>query len=589
MRSKTCFVRTPLAAVLLGALAGVAQAAPPQILDRVPADAEVVVAVRQVNDLLADIDQINRLMGEQAEPGMMFAVAMVRGMPGLNLDGAAAFVVDLPADPNAMQAPTVVALLPVADFNALTQGREADNGVVLLPVPDSQVYARDLGDGYAAVSDNADAVRNFDATKGRLAGHAARVGPAGVNLVSEAEVTIIANADALRPMLNQGLAGLRQQGQMVAMMGGEQAAAGFNAFASVAEMTVRDLNAGVLAMSIDDQGMTYDMAMQFKPGSDSAAFFTDQGVTAGLLNRLPAQGYLVAGALDTSSPTLGKIATVFDAWTKAQPGAEASGFGQMSLAQLHKLSSGVSFVMGTPPGLMGGGLFTNTTQYIKSSNPAAYTEAIIGILNEVDGQTNEGLTLDTTVIPQAVTMNDTALTSFAVAMQIDPQAAQAMGGGMPGMDPAMMMQMVFGPAGGPSGYLAQVEGGVVHTLTQGPDMTRRALAAAKGGQGLGSNDRVQRIGSKLQDSRIAELYIGADEILNTVGPMLMMFGVVPEFQPVDPMDPVALGLSTDAGGVTGRIHMPASTLAAIMKLIPQDAGGMGGQDGQNGGNDGFDF
>ena len=580
---------TPLTALILGALAGAAQAAPPQILDRAPADAEVVVAVRQVSDLLTDIDQINRLLGEQADPGMMFAVAMVRGMPGLNLDGAAAFVIDLPANPDAMETPTVIALLPVADFDALTQGRAADNGVVLLPVPDSQVFARDLGDGYAAVSDDADAVRNFDAAKGRLAGHAARIGAAGARLVSDAEVSIITNADALRPMLNQGLEGLRQQGQMVAMMGGEQAAAGFNAFAAIADMTVRDLNAGVLGMSINDQGMTYDMAMQFKPESETAAYFTAKGATAGLLEKLPAQGYLVAGALDTSSPTVGKIATAFDAWAKAQPDAEASGFGQMSLAQLHELTSGVSFVMGTPPGLMGGGIFSNTTQYIKSSNPGAYTKAIVDVLEQADGQTNQGVTVDTTITANAVTIEDTPLTSFAMAMQVDPQAAQAMGGGMPGMDPAMVMQMVFGPAGGPAGYLAEVDGGVVHTLTQGPDLTRRALAAAKGGQGLGSNDRVKRIGAKLQDNRIAELYIGADEILNTVGPMLMMFGVVPEFQPVDPMDPLALGLATDAGGITGRIHMPASTLAAIMKLIPEDAGGMGGQDGQNGGDEGFDF
>lgn len=579
---------TPLTALILGALAGAAQAAPPQILDRVPADAEVVVAVRQVSDLLTDIDQINRLLGEQAEPGMMFAVAMVRGMPGLNLNGAAAFVIDLPANPGAMETPTVIALLPVADFDALTQGRAADNGVVLLPVPDSQVYARDLGDGYAAVSDNANAVRNFDAAKGRLAGHAARIGAAGARLVSDAEVSIIANADALRPMLNQGLAGMRQQGQMVAMMGGEQAAAGFNAFAAIADMTVRDLNAGVLGMSINDQGMTYDMAMQFKPESETAAYFTAKGATAGLLEKLPAQGYLVAGALDTSSPTIGKLATAFDAWAKARPDAEASGFGQMSLAQLHELSSGVSFVMGTPPGLMGGGIFSNTTQYIKSANPGAYTKAIVDVLEQADGQTNQGVTVDTTITANAVTISDTPLTSFAMAMKIDPQAAQAMGGGMPGMDPAMIMQMVFGPAGGPSGYLAELDGGVVHTLTQGPDLTRRALAAAKGGPGLGANDRVKRIGAKLQDNRIAELYIGADEILNTVGPMLMMFGVVPEFQPVDPMDPLALGLATDAGGVTGRIHMPASTLAAIMKLIPQDAGGMN-NNGRNGGNDGFDF
>jgi hypothetical protein len=574
--------RFTLAAFLLAGLPAAAVAAPPGVLDRVPADADVVISVRQVSDFLADLDQVNRMLGENANPGMGFATAMVRGMPGLNLSEAAVLVVDLPADPNAMQEPTVVGLLPVKDFAAFSQGREAEDGVVTLAMPDSQAYARDIGAGYAVVSDNAEAVRAFDATKGRLAQHTARVGEAGGKVASDAEVAIILNAEALRPYINQGIEGMKQQGQMVAMMGGEQAAAGFNAFSAVAEQVAADLQAGVFGLSITEEGMTYDMSMTFSEGSDSAAYFSKTGATAGLLARVPADRYLFAMALDTSSPTVAKLGAKMDEIAKSMPEGAQGNFGQMSLAQLSELTDGVAFVMGTPPGLMGGGLFSNTTQYVKADDPDAYAKAMTDMLKEANGQANQGVTLTTTVTPDAITVAETPLTAYGVSMVIDPQAVQ---GGMPGMDPSMVTQMVFGPNGGPAGYLGVVDGGLVQTMSQGPELTRRAIAAAKGGEGLGANPRVRRAAAKLQDGRVAEIFVGVDEILNTVGPTLMMFGAVPEFQPVDAMDPVALGLSTHANGLIGRIHVPTATFNTIAKFIPAQPEGMD----DNAGEEGFDF
>tara|TARA_R110000782_G_scaffold102483_2_gene189478 strand:- start:857 stop:2617 length:1761 start_codon:yes stop_codon:yes gene_type:complete len=586
MRSPTKLTRSALTAFLLAGLPAAAIAAPPAVLDRVPANADVVIAVQQVNDFLADLDQINRVLGQNANPGLNFATAMVRGMPGMDLDGSAVFVIDLPADPNGMDQPVVVALLPVKDFEALTQGREAVDGVVQLPLPDAEVFARDLGGGHVAVSDNADAVRAFDATKGRLKDHTARVGGAGGRLVSGSEVSIIANADALRPMLDAGLAGMREQGQMVALMGGEQAAVSFNSLTSLVTAAVRDLNAGVLGLTITDAGMTYDMAMQFKPDSESAAYFAAKGSTAGLLEKLPSQRYMFAAALDTSAPTFAKIAQGVEAWTNALPEEmrqQASNFGQVSLTDLSRLSTGTSFVMGTPPGLMGGGLFSNTTQYIRSADPTAYTVAVVESLNTANGQSAQGVTLSTSVTPKAITVDDTAMTAYGVTMQMDPQA---MGGGM-GMgavDPTMVTQMIFGPTGGPAGYIATVDGGVVQTLSQGPDLTRRAVAAAKAGAGLGTDERVKRVGANLQEGRFAEIYIGVDEIMNTVGPTLMMFGALPDFQPMDAIDPIGLSLAADSGGFAGRIHLPMSAIKAISTFIPAGAGAPAGGDDQ-----GFDF
>lgn len=582
MRAITNRHRFAAPALLLVALAGNALAAPPQILDRVPADAPVVVAVKQVNDFLTDLDQINRLMGDRADNGLVLATSMVRGMPGINLDGEAAFIITPPADP-AAGAPTVVAILPVKDFNALTQGRAAENGVVRLILPDNEVYARDLGDGHAVMSDTAEAVRNFEDGKGRLEGHTARIGPAAGRLVNDAEVSIITNAETLRPMLNQGLEGLKETAGFMVMMAGEEAAVAFNSFITMADSVVRDMQAGVFGVTVNEAGMAYDMALQFTEGSPSAAYFAKPGSTDGLLDRLPAQRYVVAAALDASSPTVAKLAETFDSWAKASPeGAQAAGM--MKLSDISRLTSGVSFVMGTPAALMGGGVFSATTQYIKTDDPAAYQKAFVDSLKAVDGQSPEGMTMKTTVTADAITIDGTSLTAYGMAVQMNPAAMG--GGGIPGMDPAMITQMIFGPAGGPSGYLAQVEGGIVQTMTQGPDLTRRAIAAAKGGNALGANERVRRAAGNLQKNRTAEIHLGIDELLNTVGPTLMMFGAVQNFAPLDPMDPISLGLSIDAGGFNGRIYLPNAAFKAISDFIPQDDFAQPGQPNRN---DGFDF
>jgi hypothetical protein len=230
---------------------------------------------------------------------------------------------------------------------------------------------------------------------------------------------------------------------------------------------------------------------------------------------------------------------------------------------------------------MGGGLFTNTTQFIKTSDPAAYQKALLDGLKAASGQETQGVKMTATVTPDAVTIDGASLTAYGVNIQLDPAAA---GGMMPGMDPAMVTQMIFGPTGGPTGYLAGVEGGVVQTMTQGPDMTRRSLAAAKGTNTLGANERVKRVAGNLQKDRIAEIFIGVDEILNTVGPTLMMFGAIPEFQPMAAIDPVALGLATDANGFSGRIFLPNDAFQAISKMIPENPGMQ-----DDAGNDGFDF
>ncbi len=583
MRART---KTILSLLTLSAASLAAHAGAPDALDRVPADTDVVVSIGKVADFLSDLDQINRLLGDNASPQLMFAAAMVRGMPGMNLDGSAVVVVDLPDDPNAGTEPTGVVLLPVSDFAAFTQGRDPVDGLVEMPFPDQQVFARDLGAGLVALSNDADAVRAYDATKGNMKAHASRLGGAGNRLLDGSEVAILMNANSMRPYLDAVIEGMKEQGAMVGMMGGEQAAVGYNTFLSIVTTGLNDLAAGAFGLSVDDKGMSYDMAMNFTEGSASAAKFAKGGKTEGLVSHLPAGPYMFAMSLDTSAPGVKQIAEAVNALTANLPAEMRNqmgmGFGQMSLKDLTELTNGVAFVMGSTPGLMGGGLFANTTQYISTDKPGAYRQAMMTLMNETNGKSNEGVTVETSVSPDAVTIDGVALTSYGVTFKVDPNAMQGMGA-MP-IDPTMMMQMMFGPTGGPAGYLGEVEGGIIQTLTQGPELTKRAITAAKQGKGLTTNAGLARVAAAMPADRAAEIYIGVDEILNAVGPMMMMFGAIPEFEPVDALDPIGLAMTFDDGGFVGRAHMPNATLQKIMTMMPEDA-----MNGEGGDDEGFDF
>lgn len=583
MRTAKTTTLTALATLAISTAALSAAAGAPSALDHVAPTADVVIGIADMGDFLTDIDQINRLLGENGSAEIVFVTAVARGLPGVNLEGSAAVIMDFPEDPEAGQDPAGMALVPVTDFGVFSQQREARDGIVELPFPDARVFARDVGHGYALVGDNPDALRAFDMSDGNMKAHGQRLGGAGNRLVGGSEVSIIMNANSMRPYLDAVKQGMDEQGQMVGMMGGEQAAQGFDMFSQLASGVINDLQTGALGLTITDAGMSYDMAMQFAEGSDSAANFAKGGNTKGLTNHLPSGPYMFAMSLDTSSPAIQKFAAAYEGMMANLPEEmqNSMSMGQLSMKELSKLTDGVAFVMGSTPGLMGGGLFANTTQYIKTSKPEAYRQAMLNMMNEIDGQSNQGMTIDTNVAADAISIDGTSLTSYGMTFQMDPDA---MGGGMPGMDPSMVMGMVFGPAGGPAGYIGEVKNGVIQTLTQGPELTKRALAAASSGEGLGTGERIGRVANALHDDRAAEIYIGVDEIMNAVGPMLMMFGQIPEFEPMNAMDPIALGMTFDNGGLVGRIHMPMDTFETLLSLVPDDNMNGGGNN-----DDGFDF
>ena len=89
-RSATRFSRSVLCCTLPALCALPAVAGTPAALDRVPTDAQAVIVVPDLGDMLNDINAINAMLGDQGEPMINMVTAMIRGMPGINLEGSMA-------------------------------------------------------------------------------------------------------------------------------------------------------------------------------------------------------------------------------------------------------------------------------------------------------------------------------------------------------------------------------------------------------------------------------------------------------------------------------------------------------------------
>ena len=149
-RSALRLSRSMLCCSLPALIALPAIAGTPEALDRVPADTQAVVVVPALGEMLNDINTANALLGEGGEPMVNFVTAMMRGMPGINLDGSMAAVLTMEEH---QDDPDVVLLIPMKDYGAFTNGQESVDGVHEIPMGDQTMFLRDIGGGYAVMGE----------------------------------------------------------------------------------------------------------------------------------------------------------------------------------------------------------------------------------------------------------------------------------------------------------------------------------------------------------------------------------------------------------------------------------------------------
>ncbi len=567
----SCRIVCSLAAGLftLPALAGT-----PGALDHVPSDAQAVVVVPNFGELLNDINTVNMLMGDQGEPMVMMITSMIRGMPGINLDGSLAGVLSFE---EGEEEPEVVLLIPVSDFNAFSQGHAEADGIYEFDMGNDVQYFRDAGGGYAVMGDDAETVDAFDASAGNLKAHTQILGKAGNRIANGNDVFVYANFGAFADEIAAGLEMLEEQGEMVEMQGGAEAAEGFDAMLEALGSFANDGSSFAMGLNFDvESGISYDFGLQFKDGSDSASYLQNNGDSGKYFNNVPAMDYFFASAFDVSGNGIQKLMGEYLEMIEGLDLGDMAG-GMKMQNMMNDVKGGIS-VMGASDNVMGG-LFSKVLNYMEVGDADAYIgasqEMYAGMgeqmaqLAELGVQVQAGMDED----PTSIAGVDAYGYNFSMDM-----SGLDVGDAMGGMNPGMIMGMIFGGDGGPSGYMAKVGNGVLTTMSKDAEFFAMAAGAAKGKNTMMGNASIAQTAAMLPENRIMETYLAADHLINTAGPMLMMFGVIPEFEPMGALAPIGMGMSADGGGVLFRLALPMQTIGAIMEMVPADAFGDDGGD-----------
>jgi len=570
---------------VLGLFAASAQALPP-IFDRVPTNALVVVSTPSLEQLEKSVASITTTL-ELPFPGVKQMLMMQGFDAGVDMTKAVAAVVmppadnpgdkpaKKPADPNDPMAdeepreePPLILLVPTGDYKALLKAFnvEAGAGITEFVGPEGDPgFAKDIGGGYAAISNKKDVLEKFDGKPGNAKAHSELIGKIGNSIGERADLLVIANIPALapivQPMIEQGMADAMEG--PLAMMGGEMNMEGAEA---AMKAFFDQTNGAVMALDIEPSGVAIEGSAQYKAGTMLAGAFAKGGNSSTLIGKLPSQPYLVNYAVDVSQPAWKQL--VKDTMnSSAEPGEQAPGT-NLLIANIDNADGMASSVGFSPAALFGGGLLVNTTSYIKTSKPAEFIAGAQKMLTELNGKTVAGSAYTTTFTKAGAKVNNVDVDVWEVKMAPaedgDPMAAQA----------AMMM---FGPNGGPGGFMAPVEGGVVTTMAKNQLLMGASMdAAAKGTNSMNDDAMTKQVAERLPKGRVAEAYIGVKSIMESVKPMLAMMGGPAQFDIPEQLPPVGAGLGAgdSASHFTLFVPMPViKTIGAAVKAMNQPPAG----------------
>jgi hypothetical protein len=566
----------------------------PAALNHVPADTAIYIAVPSVGGLLRDLQGLHRALApklppEAAQIGMgLFLAQSVVMQPGVESDGSAAIILELPEGALAGGEPEFTVILPIADLEAFAAGpfmagqnASIVDGVLTAGMPGGEsFFIRQIG-SHAVMSNEIDRVRAF-APGAHLATHEAALGASGLETMQGRDLVMVANIAALKPMLDEMMLQAEQQVNFLAMMGGgEQVTQGFASFRKAVGALQRDGSVWVSGLDIAADGVSIDTGAAFREDTESAAMFDAAGDTGAMLGALPETNFLLAYAFDASSPA---VRTVVDkAMGMLMPGAGDDRFGVRAL--MNK-ATGLSGVIGASPIAFGGsGLLARQINYARTDDAPAAIAAMEGMIKGMHDRSATGSTFATTYDKGAAEVAGVKVDTYSVRTKADPGAAT---GGMMMMDPAMISNIMYGMTGGPEGFIAPGNGGVYTTSSKNSELLAGAFETGRGGASLAGNPRLRSVADKLQPNRIAEGYLAADQVYNAVAPLAQMLGMMDEFEPMPAMSPMGMSLRADQGGLFARVHMPADLLAQFADLAMKlqamenegwmDEGGLGDDD-----------
>ncbi len=569
-------------AVLVALAAVTARAGIPDVLDRVPTETPVVIAVGNLEGTMKRLDAMSKSLGKAGEnmaAGLWQMNSMI-SMPGVNKAGSMALAMSLPESAKGKDGademngddagaggdePPGVAIVPVSDYALFVKTFKGDGtaAITRAEFDGKETWIRNLGDGYAVLSNKKDLVETYDGKAGRRGEHVSRMGKVGGKIADATDILILANMSKLGPMMKDAQEQMRQNPAvaMAAMQGGGQA---IEALQGAFEKFARDAQTGIIGVGLGEQGATLDFGAQFKEGTEGAKMFQGGGSSGALMEKLPAGDFLFAGAADLSSPQVKSfIREMAGKGAKAEGKADPTSM-MANLARSIDTLDGQAILMGATD--LGNGLMAKTVMYSKTKDPQAFLAATKEANAKLNGVEADGIKFETSYQTGAREVAGVKVDKWSNKMETDPNSPMA-------MQVEMMKGFMYGSEGKLSGYAAATEGGVITTMSENSELLKAAIEASKGGKSLAGDPVFRSSQSMLLGDRVVEGYIGTKALMETVGGFMAMYGG-PEMPAPEKVSPIAFGMISDGGGMGIRLALPMDVIQTIANTAEKMQGAM---------------
>ena len=604
---------TGLAAVML--LSGAVAVARAQVMQQVPADALVVIKVK---NLKATSGKVGKLLTDfgiaAAAPGLddplTFLQRQLNIKQGLNTDGELAFVYRDPDVIKARPDQSMLFLIPVTDYKAfLTNfpGAKTDGDVTEVHFGPQQQQKQGATKP-AGAGDDADADQDEDRPRGgghkepgyfvKWGNYAALSpnklavstkptamlkinGKATTRELDAKDVIVLANFQALRTRFTPALQSSREE--VLAMveqgMAREEKAAKYAPAAkalvgqlfAVAEGFLRDTEAATFGINFAAEGVNFTTMAEFIPDSYLGKNFgsvknTDRPLLAGL----PQGKYLFYGG-GISDPKLTStlmndfLAPVEKELNAIGPEVKPVQDYITALKDYVKSNNGTTFGLVAPEGNLGKEAILQILS-INRGDPAAMRtaqqrmmtsqEEIMKMFGMPEGS------YKVTVTNSAKTVDGVSFDQITTTMNSNDPA---------GRQQQDIMNMVYGP-GGINMWFATVGNDTLLIASGVPDpVLSSTITAVKANDApLTKQTTIQSVAANLPKQRTAEFYIPLDTIAMTGVTYAKAMGAgVPQFNLPEDLPPIGATGSIDGTAVRIDAYVPTSLVQSLVSASMQ--------------------
>lgn len=583
-------------AVAMASTAGSAQSLPAAV-DLVPTSAPLVVSIPSINTFKSKLEGMLKLMPAGATEQIMGPLSSIMAMDGLNTNGSVAVAILNLGDEQGGE-PQVVVVAPVRNYEAFAKGVGADpKGVGQAEIDGNPVSMKDIGNGFAVLGETPEVVEGFKPASGSARAFASLIGTSGMSVATTSDLFVIGNIDPVRPMLQAGADSLAEQmmENMPPGMNGMGAMA--EQMEAVAKSIADDGRAYVVGLGANEAGLSLRGMANFKEGSRSAGYLTPGSNAGELIGRLPAKPYIIAFATDSRSPGIRKLMDAAHEMSQSMNAmmAEEAKNDEMLAAQLGPMlalqksmqpmtdamrkADGSAMLMGTNP-VITAGAFVNTLVYVQTKDPAGLREAMASGISAMNNFAQGGVSLLTQVERGAQDLTGVKADRWKMQIKTEPANPELAQVGM-------MTMGLFGPGGGPAGFIAPAKQGLVMSMGRNTPLMQEALSAANNGGAFGSDALTKAVAGMLPSGRFVEGYLGLRDVWDMATQAAAMMGGLPfEYDMPANTPPIGFGLGAGDNALAFGAFVPNQLFEMIAEIQKQMGGGMDPEGGMEEGDDG---